>query len=173
MKFRINYRLNQLRTFLVCGLRYRNVSYSGFVRIMGGTRFNKTCKVSLGNNVQFGPECVVDTPLETGCDVLIAGHVQFVGRNDHEYDVPCQTIWAGKHTSPDAVTIGDDVWVGARATILSGVRIGSGAIVAAGAVVTSDVPEAAVVAGVPARVISQRFSSEEDRVRHLEWLKRR
>lgn len=54
---------------------------------------------------------------------------------------------------PAPVRIGNDVWIGAHATILSGVTIGNGAVVAAGAVVTKDVPENTVVAGVPARVI--------------------
>jgi len=54
------------------------------------------------------------------------------------------------------VVIGDDVWIGAGATILDGVRVGRGAIVGAGAVVTRDVPDFAVVTGVPAKVVSQR-----------------
>jgi len=55
------------------------------------------------------------------------------------------------HTAP--VTIGDDVWIGCRAIILKGVSIGNGAVVAAGAIVTRDVPENALVAGQPARVV--------------------
>lgn len=54
--------------------------------------------------------------------------------------------------------IGNDVWVGARATILRGVTIGHGAIIAAGAVVTKDVPPYAIVGGVPAALIRWRFS---------------
>ncbi|HCJ91322.1 MAG: hypothetical protein I3I94_01775 [Acidaminococcaceae bacterium] len=51
------------------------------------------------------------------------------------------------------VRIGDDVWVGGNVTILPGVTIGSNVVVAAGAVVTHDVPDNSLVAGVPARVI--------------------
>lgn len=51
------------------------------------------------------------------------------------------------------VNIGNHVWIGTRVTVLSGVRIGDGAIVAAGSVVTKDVPERTMVAGVPARII--------------------
>ena len=54
------------------------------------------------------------------------------------------------------VIIGDDVWVGASSVILPGVTIGPGAVIAAGAVVTGDIPENAVAAGVPARIISRR-----------------
>ena len=55
------------------------------------------------------------------------------------------------------ITIGDGVWIGARAIILPGVTIGEGAVVAAGAVVTKDVEPWAVVAGNPAKVVKQRI----------------
>ena len=61
--------------------------------------------------------------------------------------------------------IGNDVWIGARAMILDGVKIGHGAIIAAHAVVTKDVPPYAIVGGVPARIIKYRFG--EDRIRKL------
>lgn len=58
------------------------------------------------------------------------------------------------------IVIGDDVWIGYGAIIMSGVTIGQGAVVAAGAVVTKDVAPYAVVGGVPAKTIKYRFSSE-------------
>lgn len=54
------------------------------------------------------------------------------------------------------VTVGDDVLIGANAVVLEGIRIGSGAVVAAGAVVTADVPENAVAAGCPARIVKYK-----------------
>ncbi len=54
-----------------------------------------------------------------------------------------------------AVVLGDNVWVGAGATILKGVQIGNDAVIGTGAVVTSDVPAGAVVAGNPARIVKQ------------------
>ena len=56
------------------------------------------------------------------------------------------------------VYIGDDVWIGSRVTILPGVRIGNGAIIGAGAVVSKDIPDFAVVAGNPAKVVKYRNS---------------
>ena len=58
------------------------------------------------------------------------------------------------------IVIGDDVWIGYGAIIMSGVTIGQGAVVAAGAVVTKDVAPYAVVGGIPAKTIKYRFSSE-------------
>jgi acetyltransferase-like isoleucine patch superfamily enzyme len=54
---------------------------------------------------------------------------------------------------PDAVVIGDGVWISTRAIILKGVQIGDGAVIAAGAVVTRSVPEQTLVAGVSARIL--------------------
>lgn len=56
------------------------------------------------------------------------------------------------------ITVGNDVWIGRRAMVMPGVSIGNGSIVAAGAVVTRDVPEFSVVAGVPAKVVKMRAS---------------
>lgn len=69
------------------------------------------------------------------------------------------------------LTIGHDVWIGARATILSGCRtIGNGAIVSAGSVVTKDVPPYAIVGGVPARVIKYRFNDTEiEEIEKSQW----
>lgn len=62
--------------------------------------------------------------------------------------------------SKGSVHIGNDVWLGANSTVLSGVTVGDGAVVAAGAVVTRSVPAYAIVGGVPARIIKYRFSPE-------------
>jgi len=66
----------------------------------------------------------------------------------------------GHPSSKGDVIIGNDVWIGYGATILSGVRIGDGAVIGARAVVTSDVEPYCVVAGNPARLINKRFDEE-------------
>lgn len=60
-----------------------------------------------------------------------------------------------------AVELGNDVWIGARAIILDGIRIGDGAIIGAGAVVTRDIAPYQVCAGVPARSVRSRFSEAD------------
>lgn len=76
-------------------------------------------------------------------------------------------------TDNGPITIGNDVWIGARALLLPSIHIGNGAIVAAGAVVTRDVPDYAIVGGVPARVIRYRFSPDEiavlNRIKWWDW----
>lgn len=74
------------------------------------------------------------------------------------------------HKSVNITHIGNDVWIGQRCIIRSGVTIGHGAIVAAGSVVTKDVPPYAIVAGVPARVIKMRFPDATiERLLKSEW----
>ncbi len=62
----------------------------------------------------------------------------------------------------DGITIEDDVWIGSGAIITDGVNIGKGSVIAAGAVVTKDVPEHTVVAGVPAKVIRRIEKTDSD-----------
>jgi acetyltransferase-like isoleucine patch superfamily enzyme len=68
------------------------------------------------------------------------------------------------------VVIGHDVWIGANVVVLPGVRVGNGAILGGGAVVTRDVADYTVVAGVPARPIRKRFSEDTiARLLRLRW----
>jgi maltose O-acetyltransferase len=66
------------------------------------------------------------------------------------------------------VVIEDDVWIGTRAVVLAGVKIGRGAVVAAGALVTRDVAPYAIVGGNPAKIIRMRWDDET--IRHHEHI---
>ena len=68
------------------------------------------------------------------------------------------------------ITVGNDVWIGYEAVILSGVTIGDGAIIGARSVVTKDVPPYTIVGGVPAKTIRRRFDQETiDALLELRW----
>jgi acetyltransferase-like isoleucine patch superfamily enzyme len=86
--------------------------------------------------------------------VRIARGVVLVGENHVIDDLEVPIALQG--LTSEGVVIGDDVWIGANATVLDGVTVGDHAVVAAGAVVTRDVAEWTVVAGVPARPIRDR-----------------
>jgi len=76
----------------------------------------------------------------------------------------------GHPQSKGVTRIGNDVWIGYRSTVLSGVAIGDGAIIGAGAVVTKDIEPYAVVAGNPAKVIRKRFPADVvDQLLRIEW----
>lgn len=88
--------------------------------------------------------------IRIGTDCLIAEHVT-IRDQDHVFGSGLTTAQAGFSTAP--VVIGDNVWIGAKATITKGVKIGSNSVVAANSVVTRDIPENTVVAGAPARFV--------------------
>lgn len=105
--------------------------------------------------------------LKIGNYCSLAQEVMFVLDADHYVDTistfPFKVKIMGQPlegVSKGDIIVEDDVWIGYRSTILSGVRIGQGAVVAAGAVVTKDVPPYAIVGGVPAKVLKYRFSNE-------------
>jgi acetyltransferase-like isoleucine patch superfamily enzyme len=76
----------------------------------------------------------------------------------------------GMPTSRGDVEIGSDVWLGTGVLILSGVKIGHGTVVAARSVVTRDIPPYSIAAGVPARVVRQRFSDDQiQRLQKIAW----
>lgn len=107
--------------------------------------------IIIGKNVFINSGCCFQDQggIEIGNNVLIGQQVVLATLN-HDLQPNKR---ANMIASP--IKIGNDVWIGAHATILPGVTIGDGAVIAAGAVVTKDVPKNTVVAGVPAKAIKQ------------------
>ena len=165
--FLMRYGINMVRTWFYFHVRWPWVKYKGFVRVMKGTSFAHF-PIRLGHNVQFGDYCNVSTPLTVGNNVLFAGRVCFVGKNDHTFDVPGQLIWQGERGDNGMTVVEDDVWIGHRVTVVGPVKIGTGSIVAAGALVTKDIPPCEIWGGVPAKKIKDRFNNESDMRKHLE-----
>ena len=113
--------------------------------------------VKIGDRCSIGGQSTITSTggIELGSDVLIAGQCYIGGGRYHTEQLDVPMAEQGMY-SRGPVVIGDDVWIGAGAKVLEGVRGGRGAIVGAGAVVTKDVPEFAIVAGVPAKVVGRR-----------------
>lgn len=116
-----------------------------------GCRFYDPTGISVGEGTIIGDRCFLDgrAPLKIGNHVDIASQV-LIYNSEHDINS------ADFHATLSPVEIGDYVFIGPRVIILPGVKIGTGAVVAAGAVVTGDVPEFAIVGGVPAKVIGDR-----------------
>ena len=114
---------------------------------------NAVGDIVIGNHSRVGIHSIVIGPVSIGSHVQLAQGVVVTGLN-HIFSNPSIPIdMQGVETK--MVEISDDVWIGANATILPGVKIGQHCVVAAGAVVCSDVPAHCVAAGVPAKVIKQ------------------
>jgi acetyltransferase-like isoleucine patch superfamily enzyme len=112
--------------------------------------------ISVGDRSTINPYCVIygSGGVTIGRDVGVAAHTVMVPANhgtDDRY-VPMMQ----QPSTKKGIAIEDDVWIGTRAVILDGVRVGSGAVVAAGAVVNRSVASCEIVGGVPARTLRNR-----------------
>ncbi len=107
--------------------------------VLDGGFINENVQITCASKIYIGKGCTIAR------DVII--------RN---YDA--HTIEKDGFQIAEPITIGNHVWIGNRAMILKGVKIGDGAIIAAGAIVTKDVPARSIAAGVPAKVIKENIS---------------
>jgi acetyltransferase-like isoleucine patch superfamily enzyme len=112
--------------------------------------------LEVGEGTVFGHHCTIasDEGIAIGRDCLIA---EMVSIRDHDHafsSSEVSIIDQGRATAP--IRIGDNVWIGGKATITKGVTIGSNTVVGAHAVVTTDLPADCVAVGIPARVLRYR-----------------
>jgi chloramphenicol O-acetyltransferase type B len=129
-----------------------NVLLGDFSYVSSGTQLDLT---------QIGKFCSLGPQILSGCG---EHPINLVSTNPVFFSTFTQSgvTFAEKDGFEDRkeIIIGHDVWVGARAFIKDGVKVGNGAIIAAGAVVVKDVPDYAIVGGIPAKIIRYRFSPE-------------
>lgn len=148
-------------------LRWVGYVPSHFVRkifyILAGIKLGRGSTIHMWANF-FDP-----TNIEVGSDTIIGDHVFLDGRatlkiGNHVDIASSVMIFNSEHdleseefkARTEPITIHDYVFIGPRAIILPGVTVGRGAVVGAGAVVTKDVPDFAIVGGVPAKTIGER-----------------
>lgn len=115
--------------------------------------------------VEVGDHCTLAGPVFSTNGRVVVGDYVLISQDvvvaDSFDSIPPEAD--GRSAPSSLITIGDDAWIGARAVLLPGARVGDGAIVGAAAVVDFEVPNYAVVAGNPARVVS--WSRPETRER--------
>lgn len=137
----------------------------GFVELHDGVQINRDCTLEIfeGGSITIGQQ----VGLQRGCMLVAAVQPIIIGRHAEiapycaffSYDhgtAPDREIFGQPLTSKGPIIIGEDAWLGTRVTVLSGVTIGRGAVIGAGSVVVCDIPENAIAAGAPARVIKYR-----------------
>lgn len=137
-------------------LRAERINVDSGVRIQP-LHFNPARATSIGAELHVGHDCLIDLSGK----VIIGNRVTLsesakVFTHSHQIDDIGQN-WRKGSLIFSTLTIGDDVWIGANAVVLSSVsNIGAGSVIAAGSVVRHDVEPGAIVAGVPATIIRYR-----------------
>ena len=140
-----------------------------------GTRLWAPKAILIGSHVYLGKQVHIEANCEIGDFCLIANRVSIIGRNDHDFTAVgfpmryAPWIASKRFPSPhidEKAVIDQDVWIGFGAVVLTGVTIGRGSVIAAGSVVTKDIPPYSIAAGVPAKVVAQRFPDLQTIARH-------
>ncbi|MFT4781743.1 MAG: acetyltransferase-like isoleucine patch superfamily enzyme [Pseudohongiellaceae bacterium] len=163
LKDLLRYVVNSLRNLIYLPKKF---SYSNIV--------NKPSYLSkdliIGRFCFIAPGAYICPKVKFGNYVLVARDLAILG-GDHSYDQAGIPIIFSGSPKIQKTNIGDDVWIGMRVTIMSGVNVGNGSIIAAGSIITKDVPPYSIVAGVPAKIIKKRFTEEQQRI-HEKMLKK-
>ncbi len=113
-----------------------------------------TSSIGAGANIGFNCEVFSASRVSVGAGTLFAAYTYVVG-GDHDFSDPETSVLSQSRHSA-GVSIGEGVWTGAGVKILDGTTIGDHAIVGAGAVVRESIPDHAIAAGVPARILGSR-----------------
>jgi acetyltransferase-like isoleucine patch superfamily enzyme len=136
----------------------RRIRFGRSPQVSPDVVFSNPDRIEIGDRVRLGSRCHIwagpsQGRVLIGHDVLFGPEVLVTAASYRYNDGSPVTDQAMNEAD---VVIGDDVWLATRAVVLPGARIGRGAIVAAGATVRGEVPDYAIVAGSPAKVIGER-----------------
>jgi acetyltransferase-like isoleucine patch superfamily enzyme len=128
--------------------------------------FTKCSKVELGYASTISRNCVLRGPIKIGRYCQIGPGVKMFTR-EHPYKTISiytnNNLFEGRRKQllkAQPITIGNDVWIGANAVIIKGVKIGTGAVIGAGTIVKDDVPPYAICVGNPGKIVKYRFDDE-------------
>jgi acetyltransferase-like isoleucine patch superfamily enzyme len=131
------------------------------VRIAPTASFRNGSRITLGDQVQVGEYTALWAGRSSGR--IVIGDRTTLGPSVYvtsaDYGLDAGALITDQEMKERDVIIGADCWIGTKAVITAGTRIGDGAVIGAGAVVTRDVPAGAIAGGVPARVIRMRDQS--------------
>lgn len=127
------------------------------MRIGRGSTIHMFANLFQPKNIEVGEDTIIGNNafLDGRTSLIIGNHIDIASEvmiYNSEHNIDSEDF----HATEEAVEIGDYAFIGPRVIILPGVKIGRGAIVGAGAVVTKDVPDFAIVGGIPAKVIGER-----------------
>jgi maltose O-acetyltransferase len=139
--------------YLVCRPLFRTCGRN--VNIERGAYIGEAGTISIGDNSGIGIRASVGRCTTIGRNVMMGPEVLVLTTN-HRTDLIDVPMNQQGHETTAAVIVEDNVWIGARAIILPGVRIGAGSIIGAGAVVPKSVPAGVIAVGNPARIVRQR-----------------
>jgi maltose O-acetyltransferase len=138
--------------YMLCKRLFKNIGEN--VNVERLAFFGTGEQMEIGDNSGLGIDCYI-THAKIGKNVMMGPGVLYI-KSNHRFDRLDIPMMGQGHTHEKKLTIGDDVWIGARVIFLPGISVGNGAVIAAGSVVTKDVPDFAVVAGNPARLVRDR-----------------
>lgn len=137
----------------------QNCSIGRFSYISDNTKINDAL---IGRFSSIGPNCMIGLgkhPINK-----LSTHPVFYSKSYKRHN-----LISFNFKEKETVSIGNDVWIGANCIILDGVKIGNGAVIGAGSIVTKDILDYQIVAGVPAKIIKTRFVDKEKNKSAIEW----
>lgn len=170
-------KIKKIRNLILVKILFRKYQISTGFHAGRGVQMWAKGFIVIGKDFYMGAYSQIGCNAKIGNNVIFGSYVSLVGRYDHHYQqigVPIRKAsqirdkeytWKGINSN---VIIEDDVWVGHRAIVLSGVKIGRGSIIAAGSVVTKNVESYSIYGGIPAKKIKNRFDNSKDIIRHEE-----